>query len=114
MSVEYVSLDNEAGAHNQEWGHMADYPNCPRCKTDDFLEYSEFVPGHNETRSFGSWGGPDITRTNWIGPVVHFTCIKCGHRNGHTVPDDWNVPIPNPKVTPGRPFYQQADGSFVI
>ena len=93
---------------------MADSPNCPRCKTDVFLDYSGLVAGHNDTRSFGTWGGPDIPRTYWAGPVVHFTYMQCGLRNGHAVPDDWTVPNPNTKKKPDRTSYQQPDGSYVI
>lgn len=80
---------------------MAKTPNCNHCKTDDFLVFSNFVPGHHETLSLGrAWGGQEVNRTRWIGPVVEFTCLKCGHFNGHTVPDDWSLPESNPKRRP--------------
>lgn len=74
---------------------------CRTCKTDDYLQFSNFVAGHDETRSLGNaWGGTAINRSRSIGPVVEYTCLKCGWFNGHTVPDDWEVPIPNPKRRP--------------
>lgn len=78
-------------------------PTCPRCKTDDYLLYSNFVPAHDETRHIATHLGQRVTRTTHRSPVVEYRCQKCGHFNGHAVPDGWTVPTPNPKIQLDRP-----------
>ncbi|WP_282593726.1 hypothetical protein [Naasia sp. SYSU D00948] len=30
-----------------------------------------------------------MTKVRLISPSVSYTCDRCGHVNGHAVPDDW-------------------------
>lgn len=89
-------------------------PTCPRCKTDDYLLFSDFVPSQVVRREFGAWGGQRIGRDQVRPASVSFRCLKCGHFNGHSVPDGWRVPEPNPKVTPERLYNQTGDGRYTI
>jgi len=92
---------------------MANLPTCPRCKTDVYLEYSDFQPGHDVTRTFGVWGG-EIQKSSWVAPIVLFMCTNCGHRGGHSVPDDWSVPEPNPRVQGTNWPRVDTDGGLII
>lgn len=82
-------------------------PTCPRCGTDDFLKYSGYEPPQDRVRVFRTQQG-EIRRPQHTPPYVHFTCLACGLFNGHSVPEGWTVPNPNPRVEPDRRY--NADG----
>lgn len=82
-------------------------PTCPRCKTDDYLEYSGYIAPQDRVRVFRTHQG-EIRRPHRSHAQVGFTCLACGFFNGHSVPDDWTVPSPNPRVQPSRRY--AADG----
>ncbi len=88
-------------------------PTCQTCNTDDYLHYSKYTPARIERTTMRTAQG-SIPRTERIDPVVYFTCMKCGLRNGHSVDESWVLPTSSPRVQPDRPYYQMDDGSIVI
>jgi hypothetical protein len=65
-------------------------PICPSCKSDKYLQYTEFEPATSQEVRLPVSGG--ATRTRNIDPVVRFFCRKCGYFNGYTVDTDWTPP----------------------
>ena len=78
-----------------------DEPICMSCRTDDYLRYEKFQPAREEPYEIATWQG-SVKRVRHVPAVVEFTCVKCGSFNGHSVPDGWSVPSPNPRVLPEK------------
>lgn len=80
-------------AQRDEGSGVMSVPMCPTCQTDEHLQYENFTPGRNDPLSIPTMNGDVIRHDRWVGPVVRYRCAKCGYFGGHTVPDDWTVPV---------------------
>ncbi|MHA7287070.1 hypothetical protein ACX80I_12370 [Arthrobacter sp. MDT3-44] len=56
-------------------------PSCPRCGTDEYLIFEEFVPARQADHS-----------TDLIPASASYTCSECGTFNAHSVPVSWRPP----------------------
>lgn len=56
-------------------------PSCPRCNTDDYLIFEEFVPARQAEHS-----------TDLLPASASYSCSECGTFNAHTVPTPWRPP----------------------
>lgn len=56
-------------------------PTCPRCHTDDYLIYEEFVPARQADHT-----------TRLLPASVSYACSECGTFNAHAVPASWRPP----------------------
>ncbi|BBE24263.1 hypothetical protein MN0502_31460 [Arthrobacter sp. MN05-02] len=60
---------------------MGEAPSCPRCRTDEYLIFEEFVPARQAEHS-----------TDLIPASASYTCSECGTFNAHAVPASWRPP----------------------
>lgn len=56
-------------------------PSCPRCRTDEYLIFEEFVPARQAEHS-----------TDLLPASAGYSCSECGTFNAHTVPASWRPP----------------------
>ena len=66
-------------------------PNCPHCRTADYLRLVSYDGLHQESRAVSSWGEMEIaTSPHDVEPVAGYECTRCGHYDAHVVPRDWH------------------------
>ena len=66
---------------------MTDLPSCRQCRTDEHLEYSNYVPATTRaiTRGRVTKHVPQLPEVDWV-------CTQCGMRDGRAIPADWRPP----------------------
>ncbi|MUK02466.1 hypothetical protein GM708_11360 [Vibrio cholerae] len=60
---------------------MGEAPFCPRCGTDEYLIFEEFVPARQADHA-----------TRLLPASASYTCSECGTFNAHAVPESWRPP----------------------